>query len=147
MTGRASTRPVQGMEECGFAGDGVHESSKTCPTRIFPDISKRVPLRLEPSDLGSPCMVWTGNVDRQGYAMTTRNTRHQRVHRILWDRLRGPRPDGSVIHHRCEVKLCLNIDHMELVGRGDHVRIHRAGKPLVGGRPGHSEDTTSEDSQ
>ena len=36
-------------------------------------------------------------------------------HRVVYELLVGLIPDGLVIDHRCEVKLCCNPDHLEAV--------------------------------
>lgn len=93
----------------------------------------RVEIREVAGPLPTPCKVWQGCVDGQGYAKRTSGRRHVNVHREVWELDRGPVPPGYVLHHWCENKLCLEIEHMEVVSRGDHVRIHRKGRPMIGG--------------
>ena len=59
------------------------------------------------------------------------------AHRILWINAHGPIPDGLVVDHMCHNRAladgtcvggpcrhrrCLNVDHMELVTRGENVQ-------------------------
>ncbi len=94
----------------------------------------KVPVLIQDGPLDTPCHVWQGCIDNEGYA---RRGHHGKpatnAHRDIYIEKRGGVPGGYVLHHWCENKLCLNVDHMEAVTRGDHVRIHRKGKPMVGG--------------
>lgn len=47
------------------------------------------------------------------------------LHRAAWTALRGPIPGGMTIHHRCHVRLCVNVDHMELVPHAINARMNR----------------------
>jgi hypothetical protein len=71
----------------------------------------------------SECQEWTGYVNAVGYGQMGRNTL---AHRWIYEQNVGPIPEGMVVHHTCENRLCVNPDHLQLVSRGDHVRIHRA---------------------
>jgi hypothetical protein len=135
MNGRGIPRHVQLESGSDFAGIDcpgiVHEVSMLLKTRVW--------IFAIPGPLDTPCYVWQGHVDAQGYPDQGR--KRDRPHRRLWEIEHGPRSDGHVVHHRCENKLCLNVAHLDLITRAQHVRVHRAGKPLVGGRPGRSKDT------
>lgn len=63
------------------------------------------------------CTLWTGskkgnakyaynfypwaNIDWKGYA----------AHRLQWEILKGPIPDGMKVCHHCDEPLCMNIEH------------------------------------
>lgn len=97
----------------------------------------RVKVSIEDGPLSTPCHVWQGTVDGQGYAKRGHHgRRHTNAHRDVYLLEHGQISTGYILHHECENKLCLNVDHMQAVTRGDHVRIHRKGKPLIGGRGG-----------
>lgn len=44
------------------------------------------------------------------------------IHRAIWAHLNGPIPAGLVIRHRCDVKTCINPDHLEIGTQADNVR-------------------------
>lgn len=53
------------------------------------------------------------------------NGKNQHIHRLQWIKYHGSIPKGYVIHHKDENKLNWDIDNLELLSRGDHVREHR----------------------
>ena len=46
------------------------------------------------------------------------------AHRATWIRAHGPIGEGYVVHHQCENKGCINLDHLELMEWGEHSRHH-----------------------
>ena len=70
----------------------------------------------------SACREWAGYVAVTGYGQTGRNTL---AHRQAYEEHVGSIPEGMVVHHLCENKLCVNPEHMTLVTRAEHVVIHR----------------------
>jgi hypothetical protein len=87
------------------------------------------------------CHVWDGYVNQRGYPVRMVNQKRVCVHREVYQLVHGPLPFTLAVHHTCENKRCVNVEHMLAVTKADHVRIHRAGKPLIGGR-GHSAATS-----
>jgi HNH endonuclease len=93
----------------------------------------RVLLRLEetPGPLETPCWIWPGaRSGGNGYGYVRIGGKgggkivpvHALVFRVLTGR--APRRDQHV-HHRCEVPLCANPDHLEAVTRRQHGQRHR----------------------
>ena len=74
---------------------------------------------------GPGCWLWTGGKTDYGYGIVQKaKTRpgHGVVHRIVYEMLVGPIPDGLVIDHLCRVRHCVNPDHMEPVTIGENTR-------------------------
>lgn len=69
-------------------------------------------------DCASGCIVWTGGASNAHGMIEGRP-----VHRIVWEEVRGAL-DDRVLHHRCETTLCVNVDHLEPMSRGEHTRLH-----------------------
>lgn len=67
------------------------------------------------------CIAWTGKVTPQGYG---RIGRSRLAHREAWERECGPIPQGSVIHHRCGNRLCVNVEHLECLTHAEHNALH-----------------------
>lgn len=63
---------------------------------------------------GTPCWVWTAGKNR-GYGRTFWDGRHQYAHRISYELLVGPIPDGLTIDHLCRNRACENPGHLEPV--------------------------------
>lgn len=87
----------------------------------------------------SECWEWLGRVDRHGYGSYRRNISRQTVHwlahRVTYELLVGPIPDGLVIDHLCRNRACVNPSHMEPVtGRVNTQRgVGVGGQRGVGG--------------
>ncbi len=59
------------------------------------------------------CIVWPGSLKADGYGVTHLNGRYPvRVHRAVYEHLRGPLPKGKVLHHTCKNRACANPEHL-----------------------------------
>lgn len=67
------------------------------------------------------CWLWTGSQDGKGYGKTGRG----RIHRIVYEELVGPIPDGLQLDHLCRVRNCVNPAHLEPVTGRENVRRGR----------------------
>lgn len=63
------------------------------------------------------CWLWPYGLNKDGYGVTTRSYRQQLVHRVVYELLVGPIPDGMTVDHRCH-----NLDPECPAGRCDHRR-------------------------
>ena len=77
-------------------------------------------LQCEPSG----CIVWKGPLTKKGYGTTWRG----QAHRVAWQLLNGPIPQGSQIHHRCHNGACCEVDHLELLTAQEHQEKHKKAK-------------------
>lgn len=62
------------------------------------------------------CWLWTGGTT-EGYGNVRWDGRSQRVHRVVYELLVGPIPEGSEIDHLCRIRSCCNPDHLDPVPR------------------------------
>lgn len=74
------------------------------------------------------CWVWTrccssGRTSRTigGYGRLRKNRRDWLAHRVSYEVLRGPIPEGMTIDHLCRVRCCVNPDHLEIATVRDNV--------------------------
>lgn len=72
------------------------------------------------------CRLWQGAVDRDGYGIFTRRhhgtTKSKRVHRWIWEQRYGPIPEGLVVRHKCDNRVCYRLSHLELGTVADNNR-------------------------
>lgn len=68
------------------------------------------------------CWVWIGDATPRGYGrFMNQNGKVVRAHRVFYELLRGPIPDGLSIDHLCRVTSCVNPDHLEAVTNKENV--------------------------
>jgi hypothetical protein len=64
----------------------------------------------------STCWLWTG-ATQQGYGVHTSGGRAHKAHRVSYEEIVGPIPEGLTIDHLCRVRNCVNPDHLEPVSQ------------------------------
>jgi len=69
--------------------------------------------KVQPEPM-SGCWLWDGAITGGGYGEMRYLDRRQDAHRVAWMIHRGEIPDGLYVLHRCDVKLCVNPDHLFL---------------------------------
>lgn len=67
------------------------------------------------------CVLWTGGITSAGYGSTLFEGRIQQAHRVYWQLLVGPIPKGLHVLHKCDVKRCVNINHLFLGTHADNM--------------------------
>lgn len=61
------------------------------------------------------CWLWTASTNAKGYGLFVFYGRMTKAHRLAYELLVGPIPDGLHIDHLCRVKPCVNPAHLEPV--------------------------------
>lgn len=84
-------------------------------------------VRHEVRDCGfeTPCWVWLLAVDVHGYPKMSRGGVRLKAHRVAFADEFGPVPEGHDVHHRCEVKRCVNPEHLQALSKFEHGQLHR----------------------
>lgn len=67
------------------------------------------------------CWLWTGSKNRGGYGTITVNGHTRAVHRVAYELLVGPIPDGLQLDHLCRVRHCVNPAHLEPVTQRENI--------------------------
>ena len=70
----------------------------------------------------SDCILWAGAIQSAGYGHRGIDGKTYLVHRLAWEEVNGAIPEDMTIDHLCEVRHCINVEHMEVVTRGENVR-------------------------
>jgi hypothetical protein len=82
----------------------------------------------------SACWHWHGTRLANGYGQfRLGGPDHRRVppHRLAYELLVGPVPDGLVLDHLCRIPLCVNPMHLEPVTQRENMRRARAVSPKM----------------
>lgn len=59
------------------------------------------------------CWLWTGAEDGRGYGRIRVEGVYRKVHRFAYEALVGPIPEGLVIDHDCNNRMCVNPNHLK----------------------------------
>jgi len=78
---------------------------------------ERFMSRVHPEPM-SGCWLWTGGMHRSGYGML----RSGKTHRVSWRLFRGEIPQGLYVLHKCDVRCCVNPDHLFLGSHRDNMK-------------------------
>jgi hypothetical protein len=69
---------------------------------------ERLDRRFWPKvDRAAECWVWTAYVSKAGYGVINDGT-PKYAHRLVYELLHGPIPDGMFVCHRCDNRRCVN---------------------------------------
>lgn len=99
--------------------------------------------RLEDKILvGDGCWEWAGSRN-WGYGQVNIGRQPMRAHRVVYEMLVGPIPDGLHLDHLCRNRACVRSNHLEPVTQAENNR--RAGAAKTHCRQGHeyTEDNTA----
>jgi hypothetical protein len=74
-------------------------------------------------DAETECWVWRRALDSNGYGRAWAGGGSHRVaHVVMYERLRGPVPEGLELDHLCRNPACVRPDHLEPVTHAENIR-------------------------
>lgn len=80
------------------------------------------------------CLVWMAGKDRKGYGKFSLDGKLCMAHRVAWEWVKGPIPEGHQLDHLCKNRACVKWEHLEAVlpvennRRSDSVSARNIGK-------------------
>jgi hypothetical protein len=100
---------------------------RVIPLWATPSAQRRLFSKIEKSDT---CWLWTGGRTVSGYGRLKVAGTNRRAHRLTYELLVGPVPEGLVLDHLCRNTLCVRPDHLDPVTHRENI-LRGEGKAAV----------------
>lgn len=90
----------------------------------MPTVNFLTKFLIESRSIGEPnsgCWLWLGVMLDLGYGQLKCCSVVYKAHRASYIAFKGPIPEGLIVRHTCNVKLCVNPDHLILGTHQDNI--------------------------
>ena len=83
---------------------------------------RRILRKCQHAETGfsSPCWIWCGRIDTEGYGECKYNGAKRFTHRIAYAWRTGKAPANRVIDHKCQQRACCNPAHLRAMTADRH---------------------------
>ena len=95
-------------------------------------MGKAITYDLKSGSLSSDCMICTSHkLASSGYPQIRReHFKTRQMHRYLFQLMYSP-AEGLDVHHLCNNKECINVEHLTTDTRGRHIQGHMRGNKIA----------------
>ena len=118
----AKTRGYCGMHYQRLRNSGRIKRLRPTTTQGFEDMARQKLRERVTKDPKTECLLWQGATVTNGYGAITMNNEQYMTHRLAWSFAKGPIPSDLYVLHKCDVRRCINIDHLYLGTQLDNMR-------------------------
>jgi len=102
----------RGVRECRKCRKEANRRLRTGESFHRPTTGERFWSKVDKTDT---CWLWVSALASGGYGQFSLGGRPQAAHRVAYELLVGPIPDGLSLDHMCHERLCVNPDHLRAV--------------------------------